>query len=591
MGPFPTHSPSPFAGLRLVADARFVLCEAVPDKYAGGDALHGQLELVVAARLPSRCRNARSFSHALNDLGLVVHDATFSLDRDVDAYHVVLPAGDARPASERAKDLRDQIQALQSTVLRPGDGMLALSEDGTSRIPRLAVGAHGAGPSDGPPQPPRSGQVAMLDLRAFATSLASDTSELAAQWRRFLACHAPSLQLDDGDSRGAGTGGDVPGGGRGGWHETLCSFSLFRMRQQTSEPEHGVEFSDLELGLKLGEGGFGEVHLARHRVSGALFAVKSFTKARIRRIEERTTYIRLERERKTLRQLQAHLRGTAQPHNLSRLICSTHDHVWLRLVLPVCLGGDMGKLLDEMGKLSDNEVQFYAGCVILALTHLHSLQIAYRDLKPENVLLTAAGWPVLTDFGLVAFLDDGPATSMVGTPEFMPPEIVAGASHGTDADWWSLGVMLCEMLTLATPFRVPGSGSNYEKTYANIVRGTFTREFEHKSFRLMQHNTAAMIRGLLKVDPQERLGGSRRGTESIRVHAFFWGLSWETLEARELQPPHQGWCSKHGEDIEDQFRLGGAEVPTVGEAETTGGAAAEDAAAAALDKMFDFSEW
>ena len=90
----------------------------------------------------------------------------------------------------------------------------------------------------------------------------------------------------------------MPGGQPGGWHATLCAFALFRLRQLTDEPEVGVEMTHLELGLKLGEGGYGVVHLARHRVSGALFAVKSFTKAKIRRIEERTTYMRLERERK-----------------------------------------------------------------------------------------------------------------------------------------------------------------------------------------------------------------------------------------------------------------------------------------------------
>ena len=95
----------------------------------------------------------------------------------------------------------------------------------------------------------------------------------------------------------------MPGGQAGGYYATLCAFNLFRMRQQTNEPEVGVEVHDLELGPKLGEGGYGVVHLARHRVSGTLFAVKSFTKAKIRRIEERTTYMRLERERKTLRSI------------------------------------------------------------------------------------------------------------------------------------------------------------------------------------------------------------------------------------------------------------------------------------------------
>ena len=99
--------------------------------------------------------------------------------------------------------------------------------------------------------------------------------------------------------------------------------------------------------------------------------------------------------------------------------------------------------------------------------------IAYRDLKPENVLLTTDGWPVITDFGLVAFIDeDGErADSMVGTPEFMSPEVVAGGGHDTDCDWWSFGVYLCELLTLSTPFREADNEGSHQKTYANIVHG------------------------------------------------------------------------------------------------------------------------
>ena len=83
--------------------------------------------------------------------------------------------------------------------------------------------------------------------------------------------------------------------------------------------------------------------------------------------------MRLERERKTLRLMQAHLRGGAQPYNLVRLVCSGHDPEWLRLVLPFYGGGDLSKLLDEQGKLPAEHVQFYAGCIILALTQVWAL--------------------------------------------------------------------------------------------------------------------------------------------------------------------------------------------------------------------------
>ena len=183
----------------------------------------------------------------------------------------------------------------------------------------------------------------------------------------------------------------------------------------------------------------------------------------------------------------------------------------------------------------------------------------------------------------------------VGTPEFMAPEIVDGAGHGTDADWWSLGVMLCEMLTLATPFRDPDApATNHESTYANIVQGRFVKPFEQKQFKQLPKNTASLISGLLKVDPQERLGGTRRGPESIRTHPFFWGLSWEALEARELTPPHAEQCGRRAAAMRaelahcpTELQLGSAPKSVIRDKDAKG----VDAAAAALDKLFDFSEW
>jgi len=494
-----------------------------------------------------------------------------------------------------------------------------------------SAGGSGNGTPRGDAEGDGGAVLVVVDLKRFGSLLAEGDSDLSQQWRKFVAVHAPQLATwsANGDAASASAPAAAPaaanplaspgglhaspktshGHGRPGaarlaranaaaradvsvWERTLCAFSLFRLRQQTTEPEVGVEMSHLELGLKLGEGGYGLVHLARHRVSGALFAVKSFPKSRIRRVEERTTYERLERERKTLRLMQSHVRGGPQPHNLVRLICSGHDREWLRLVLPAYLGGDISKLLDEHGKLPSESVQFYAGSIVLALTQLHSLGIAYRDMKPENVLLTPGGWPVVTDFGLVAFLETehAHATSMVGTPEFMAPEIVAGSGHGTDADWWSLGVMLCEMLTLATPFREADGAT--EKTYANIVHGRFTRTFEQKSWRNLPKHTTTMLQGLLKVDPQERLGGVRRGVESLRVHPFFWGLSWEALEARELIPPHAESCTNRATLCTEDFNRHPTEVPhTQLEEAAVARGGKHDAAAAALDKMFDFSEW
>lgn len=135
--------------------------------------------------------------------------------------------------------------------------------------------------------------------------------------------------------------------------------------------------------------------------------------------------------------------------------------------------------------------------------------------------------------------------------------------------------------------------------YANIVHGRFSKAFEQKHFATLSKHTAAMISGLLKPDPQERLGGSRRGTESLRCHPFFWGLNWEALEARELTPPYAELCQNKAKAAKKLFeeceRHGACMVlphsmrPATPSME--GGNSAVNAAAAAMDRMFDFSAW
>ena len=197
---------------------------------------------------------------------------------------------------------------------------------------------------------------------------------------------------------------------------------------------------------------------------------------------------------------------------------------------------------------------------------------------------------------------------MVGTPEFMAPEVVTGEGHNTDSDRWGWA-LLCELLTLHTPFRDDAdTTTSHQRTYANIIHGQYTPFWRKEQHPKLSKNTQSLIDGLCTLDPANRLGGQRRGVESLRVHPFFWGLSWEELEQQRITPPHAKLCAEkvaafpafptssppeHQPKplVQSQGSANELRSPGFGQKQTPKPEETMDAAAAALDKLFDFSEW
>ena len=183
----------------------------------------------------------------------------------------------------------------------------------------------------------------------------------------------------------------------------------------------------LQLGNVLGSGASGVVRLGRDKLSGRFYAVKSFSKERLATSAGKNMLRYLERERDLLRLMAGTERGDANVvcRWVIHLVTSGQDATHLHVVMPACLGGELWNVLAEFGAMDESELRFYAACLILALERLHALGVVYRDLKPENVLLRADGWPVLADLGLAGFvLDERPLFSVCGTPEFMAPEVI-----------------------------------------------------------------------------------------------------------------------------------------------------------------------
>uniref|UniRef100_A0A3Q0SMX3 Ribosomal protein S6 kinase n=1 Tax=Amphilophus citrinellus TaxID=61819 RepID=A0A3Q0SMX3_AMPCI len=273
-----------------------------------------------------------------------------------------------------------------------------------------------------------------------------------------------------------------------------------------------VGIENFELLKVLGTGAYGKVFLVR-KVSGhdagKLYAMKVLKKATIVQKAKTAEHTRTER------QVLEHIR---QSPFLVTLHYAFQTETKLHLILDYVNGGELFTHLVQRVRFKEQEVALYSGEIVLALEHLHKLGIVYRDLKLENILLDSNGHIVLTDFGLSKEFDQVErAFSVCGTIEYMAPEIVEGGESGHDkaVDWWSLGVLMYELLTGGSPFTVDGDENSHTDIAKRIAKKDppFPKDMGPLAKDLIQR--------LLIKDPKKRLGSGPSGAENVKKHPFY----------------------------------------------------------------------
>ncbi|XP_060244031.1 ribosomal protein S6 kinase alpha-5 isoform X2 [Meriones unguiculatus] len=333
------------------------------------------------------------------------------------------------------------------------------------------------------------------------------------------------MEGEGGGGGGAGTSGD---GGEGGERLLTVKHEL-RTANLTGHAEK-VGIENFELLKVLGTGAYGKVFLVRKisgHDAGKLYAMKVLKKATIVQKAKTTEHTRTER------QVLEHIR---QSPFLVTLHYAFQTETKLHLILDYINGGELFTHLSQRERFTEHEVQIYVGEIVLALEHLHKLGIIYRDIKLENILLDSNGHVVLTDFGLSKeFVADETerAYSFCGTIEYMAPDIVRGGDSGHDkaVDWWSLGVLMYELLTGASPFTVDGEKNSQAEISRRILKS------EPPYPQEMSATAKDLLQRLLMKDPKKRLGCGPRDAEEIKEHLFFQKINWDDLAAKKVPAP------------------------------------------------------
>jgi len=269
----------------------------------------------------------------------------------------------------------------------------------------------------------------------------------------------------------------------------------------------------------IGKGSFGKVFLVREIKTGEMYALKVLRKDNI---IKRNQVEHTKTERNVL--------GYVKHPFIVGMNMAFQSKDKLYFVLDYCAGGELFFHLGKLGKFQEPRARFYAAEIVLAISYVHNLDIIYRDLKPENVLLDARGHVRLTDFGLskegISSSSSG-ANSFCGTPEYLAPEILNRHGHGRAVDWWSLGALLYEMLTGLPPFYCQDRDKLFEKI----------RKSELHYPQSLSRTANNVLRGLLTRDPTARLGSGPNDAEDIKRHEFFAEIDWEELANGKMSPP------------------------------------------------------
>uniref|UniRef100_A0A3B4V8A8 non-specific serine/threonine protein kinase n=1 Tax=Seriola dumerili TaxID=41447 RepID=A0A3B4V8A8_SERDU len=254
----------------------------------------------------------------------------------------------------------------------------------------------------------------------------------------------------------------------------------------TSSSKKRWSLENFDIGRPLGKGKFGNVYLARERQSKFILALKVLFK---KQLEKAGVEHQLRREV----EIQSHLRHP----NILRLYGYFHDASRVYLILEFAPKGELYSELQRCGNFTEDRSATYIMELADALNYCHSKKVIHRDIKPENLLLGANGELKIADFGWSVHTPSSRRSTLCGTLDYLPPEMIEGKTHDEKVDLWSLGVLCYEFLVGKPPFEA----KTHEDTYRRISRVEYTYPAQAN----ISAGAKDLVAQLLKHNPMHRL--------------------------------------------------------------------------------------
>jgi len=321
-----------------------------------------------------------------------------------------------------------------------------------------------------------------------------------------------------------------------GKRETNSAATAQKEEMVDLTPRTAFSFEDLKIMRTIGTGTFGRVKLVQHKGSGYVCALKCMNKSEI---------VASHQERNIMAEKNLLFECSSSPFILKLMQTYNHKNQILML-MEFVQGGELWSYIYEKtntvkrsqaGGFEMSAVKFFSANVILAFKHIHGRNIAYRDLKPENLLMDGKGYLKMIDFGFAKkfpYVKNGQkhdkTFTLCGTPEYLAPEIVMSKGYDRGVDYWALGCLIYELYLSRTPFQADYT----TKIFQNIIAADKVLSFPPR----MDPQHVSLIKKLLSVNPAFRLGSLSGGIEDIISDPFFSDVNWQGIIEQTVPAPY-----------------------------------------------------